>query len=161
MNNPTVTIYYEADHDRLDELFKKFQEFKRSDPSKSRGCFKEFKLGLQRHIVWEEEILFPLFEQKTGLFHGGPTEVMRQEHRLIGAHLENIHEKVKQCNPESDHDEQLLLSTLFLHNQKEEQILYPAIDHSITGQERANVFSSMTNIPEEKYAHCCSSEPRT
>ena len=28
--------------------------------------WKEFKIGLQRHIVWEESVLFPRFEHKTG-----------------------------------------------------------------------------------------------
>lgn len=156
----TVTGYYETDHDRLDELFKHFQQLKRTDFTKARLCFKEFKFGLQRHIIWEEEILFPLFEQKTGLVHGGPTEVMRREHRLIGKYLEDIHEKVKAQNPDSDDDELMLLNTLLAHNQKEEQILYPAIDRAITEPERGNVFSTMKNMPEERYSYCCTPENR-
>lgn len=155
MNEETITQYYEADHDRLDQLFLKFQSLKRSDYPKAKEYFREFKFGLQRHIIWEEEILFPLFESKTGITHGGPTEVMWQEHRLIGKYLENIHEKVKVVNPESDDDEKMLLNTLFMHNQKEEQILYPAIDRSIIDDERAAVFSSMKNTPEERYRQCC------
>ena len=155
MNQETITHYYETDHDRLDELFKKFQALKRSDYPKAKEHFKEFKFGLQRHIVWEEEILFPLFEQKTGMTHGGPTEVMRQEHRLIGKYLEDIHQKVKIANPESDDDENMLLNTLSMHNQKEEQILYPAIDRSLVDNERERVFTTMKNTPEEKYKKCC------
>ena len=56
----TITAFFEQDHDRLDELFKTFQELKRSDFSKAQEAFKEFKVGLQRHIVWEEDLLFPL-----------------------------------------------------------------------------------------------------
>jgi regulator of cell morphogenesis and NO signaling len=53
---------------------------KRPTPENAIKNFEEFKAGLEQHIVWEEEILFPSFEQKFGL-PGGPTEVMRWEHR--------------------------------------------------------------------------------
>jgi iron-sulfur cluster repair protein YtfE (RIC family) len=155
MDKQNISQYYETDHDRLDELFRNFQALKRTDYPRAKEYFREFKFGLQRHIVWEEEILFPLFEEKTGLKSGGPTEVMRREHRLIGQYLENIHAKVKVADPESDNDEQMLLNTLFLHNQKEEKILYPAIDRSLDPQEHEQVFTKMDGIPEERYARCC------
>jgi iron-sulfur cluster repair protein YtfE (RIC family) len=155
MSGQTISQYYETDHDRLDELFRNFQALKRTDFARAKEYFKEFKFGLQRHIIWEEEILFPAFEQKTGLTNGGPTEVMRREHRLIGQYLENIHAKVKEGDPESDIDDQMLLNTLFLHNQKEERILYPAIDRSLDDAEHKDVFTKMGSTPEERYAQCC------
>lgn len=151
----TISEYYEADHDRLDELFKQFQQLKRTDYPKAKTFFKEFKNGLQRHIVWEEEILFPIFEQKTGMIGSGPTEVMRAEHRQIGQHLEAIHDKVRVQDPDSDAEEQALLDVLSMHNRKEEQILYPAIDRSLQDKERIGVFQSMNEVPPEKYATCC------
>jgi predicted XRE-type DNA-binding protein len=54
----TITAFFEHDHDRLDELFETFQQLKRSDFPKAKDAFKEFKFGLQRHIVWEEDLLF-------------------------------------------------------------------------------------------------------
>ena len=87
----SVQETFAADHDRLDGLFAAFQTTKRSDYLRAREFFKEFKFGLQRHIVWEENILFPEFERKTGMVNTGPTEVMRQEHRLIRDRLEAIH----------------------------------------------------------------------
>ena len=151
MNESTITTYYEADHDRLDELFKQFQKLKRSELVKATELFLEFRTGLRRHIAWEEEILFPLFEQKTGMAHSGPTEVMRMEHRVIKKHLEAIHNALQSDNVETEADEQAMLNTLFAHNQKEEQILYPAIDRSLNSGERSNVFTSMHNISEEQY----------
>jgi iron-sulfur cluster repair protein YtfE (RIC family) len=154
MNTPKITEYYEQDHDRLDGLFQEYQRLKRTDYAKAKESFKQFKFGLQRHIIWEEEILFPLFEQKTGM-KDGPTTVMRSEHRLIGKFLEAIHEKVKVRNPETDEDEAKLLEVLGMHNQKEERILYPAIDRSIVEKERDAVYSAMNALPEERYASCC------
>ena len=69
----TICEFFEQDHDRLDELFKTFQKMKRSDFAKAKEAFKAFKVGLQRHIVWEEDLLFPLWEEKTGMSEEGPT----------------------------------------------------------------------------------------
>jgi iron-sulfur cluster repair protein YtfE (RIC family) len=150
-----ITEFYEQDHDRLDELFKTFQRLKRSDLAKAKEAFKEFKYGLQRHIVWEEEILFPLWEKETGITDGGATSVMRTEHRQIGQQLEAIHQKVAEQNPDTDQEEQALLNLLGSHNMKEERVLYPGIDRVTSTEERATVFQNMKNIPEERYKHCC------
>jgi regulator of cell morphogenesis and NO signaling len=42
----TITAFYEQDHDRLDELFKTFQQLKRFDFPKAKDAYKEFKYGL-------------------------------------------------------------------------------------------------------------------
>ena len=155
MTQTTISTTYEADHDRLDGLFTSFRNLKRTDFPKAKEYFKQFKAGLQRHIIWEEEILFPAFEQKTGLSDSGPTHVMRMEHRRIGDLLEAIHEKVKMGDPNSDADEELLLTVLSVHNQKEEGILYPAIDRFLTADERSSVYTLMADLPEERYNTCC------
>lgn len=159
MNGKNITTYYEADHDRLDHLFRKFQDLKPTDFPKAKEYFMNFLYSLQRHIIWEEEILFPLFEQKTGTSESGPTHVMRVEHRMIKKHLEDIHQKVRESNPDSDEEEQALLNVLSTHNQKEENILYPAIDRMISREESRSVFLAMYNTPEEKYNHCCEDLP--
>jgi iron-sulfur cluster repair protein YtfE (RIC family) len=151
----TISAFYEQDHDRLDELFKAFQKMKRSDFPKAKEAFKAFKYGLQRHIVWEEDVLFPLWEEKTGMSEGGPTFVMRTEHRQIGQQLEAIHDKVAEQNPDSDQEERALLDLLGSHNLKEERVLYPAIDQVTSTEERATVFRNMNDIPEERYKLCC------
>jgi len=151
----TISAFYEQDHDRLDELLKTFQKLKRADFAKAKEAFKESKFGLQRHIVWEEDVLFPLWEEKTGMSEGGPTSVMRAEHRQIGQQLEAIHGKVADQNPDSDQEEQALLDLLGSHNMKEERVLYPAIDQVTSAEERETVFQNMKNIPEERYKLCC------
>jgi regulator of cell morphogenesis and NO signaling len=151
----TISAFYEQDHDRLDELFKTFQRLKRSDFAKAKETFKEFRFGLQQHIVWEEDLLFRLWEGKTGMSDSGPTFVMRAEHRRIGEQLEAIHRKVAEQNPDSDREEESLLSLLGSHNVKEEQVLYPAIDQVTTPEERQDVFQKMNAIPEDRYRVCC------
>lgn len=155
----TISTFYELDHDRLDELFKTFQKFKRSDFAKAKEAFKEFRFGLQRHIVWEEDLLFSLWEEKTGMSDSGPTFVMRAEHRQIGQQLEALHDKVAEQNPDCDQEEQALLNLLGSHNMKEERVLYPAIDQVTNEEERETVFRNMNSIPEERYRVCCGHEP--
>jgi len=153
----TISAFFEQDHDRLDALFQSFQKLKRHDVAKAQETFKEFKLGLQRHIVWEEDLLFPLWEEKTGMSDGGPTFVMRNEHRQIGEQLESIHHKIVQQNPESDQEEQALLKLLGSHNLKEERVLYPSIDQVTTPEECEDVFQKMKEISEDRYRICCDS----
>ncbi len=155
MTESMIQDYFEEDHDRLDKLFTSFQTLKRSDYPKAKEAFKQFKMGLQRHIVWEEDLLFPIWERKTGLTEGGPTQVMRMEHRQIGELLEAIHEKVKEQNPESDQEEERLQAVLASHNMKEERILYPAIDKVLEDGERVSLFKAMKEMPSERYAVCC------
>ncbi len=98
----SITAYFAADHDRLDALFTEFQTLKRRDPSTAKEKFKGFLKGLTRHIVWEEDVLFPIFERQTGMgSDSGPTAVMRMEHRQIKGHLDAIHDKVRVGDPVS------------------------------------------------------------
>jgi len=154
MDRATITAYFEQDHDRLDALLTTFHEVKRRDFPLAKERFREFKFGLQRHIVWEEDLLFPLWEQRSGITEG-PTAVMRMEHKRIGAALETLHDKVKQGDPECDVEERALTELLEAHNLKEERILYPAIDRAITDEERQSLFRRMQQIPEERYHTCC------
>src|SRR3989304_2654546 len=126
----TIMNFMAKDHDRLDSLFARFRNIRNNDAKEAKNLFHEFKTGLQRHIVWEEEILFPFFEEKTGM-QGGPTEVMRNEHSQIKDFLAQIHnEIITGANEKITALENELLEVLTNHNQKEEGILYPWIDNS-------------------------------
>lgn len=143
MNTASINEHYTHDHDRLDELFHQFQTLKTSDRGQAANTFREFKAGLEQHIVWEEEILFPSFETKFGL-PGGPTEVMRWEHREIRKYLDAIADKLGRDEFDTADDEFGLLAVLCPHNQKEEGILYPMIDQITGAEERAGIFARMS-----------------
>lgn len=151
----SIAAAFAADHDRLDGLFGNYRKWKRTDYGMARDYFKEFKFGLQRHIVWEESVLFPRFEHKTGMVNHGPTDVMRMEHRTIADRLEAVHQFVQKRDPECDHEEALLLEALGAHNQKEEHVLYPALDRLLSDEEKADVFREMEETPESAYKFCC------
>lgn len=155
MSTPLVSDFFGRDHDRLDALFRDFQRLKRSDFPKAKEAFAEFKIGLQRHIIWEEDILFPAFEEKTGMKETGPTAVMRTEHRQIKTALEAIHARIIKKDPASDREEAQLLDVLGQHNIKEENILYPAIDNLVQGPDKESIFLRMEKVPPERYEICC------
>lgn len=154
MESENITTFFQQDHDRLDGLLQQFHQLKRSDFEKAKPSFVAFKYGLQRHIAWEEDVLFPVWETSIGI-EGGPTRVMRAEHREIGRALEAVHQKVQSQDPESDQEEQALLDLLMMHNQKEERVLYPAIDSVLTAQDRTAIYERMHSVPEERYSVCC------
>lgn len=143
MNSTSITQYYEEDHNRLDRLFSQFQDLKKCDLTQARKYFEEFKEGLERHIRWEEDILFPVFEAKTGHRDTGPTAVMRAEHNDIRAILDEIHRKLKDNSLQTDAEEARLFGHLGIHNMKEEQILYPSIDRIVSEGERLELFTKM------------------
>ncbi len=154
MSQENVLGFYGHDHDELDNYFKEFQALKLKDYAKAKACFRAFKFGLQRHILWEDEILFPVFETKTGMKDGGPTAVMRHEHVMIKEALETLHQKVRCNDPDSGKEEHELMDLLCRHNQKEESILYPTIDQLMTAEEKKLLFKQMQEVPKEQYATC-------
>ncbi len=146
MSERTISTMFDEDHERLDALFKSFQTLKRTDFPKAKSAFLEFKAGLQRHVAWEEEVMFPLWEKKSGMTGGGPTIVMRNEHREIWECLESLARKILAQNPETDREEEILLDLLDRHNMSEEEVLYPEMDHLISPEEREAAFRAMEKI---------------
>ena len=136
----SIYDFMSKDHDRLDEIFNKFKQIKNRNINRAKELFGEFKNGLERHIVWEEEILFPLFEKQAGMNDSGPTFVMRTEHVRIKEIISGIHERAEKLDPDTDELENELLFVLTAHNDKEESILYPWIDNSISSQEKEEAF---------------------
>lgn|SRR3989338_2138577 len=154
MLQKTISGFYGHDHDDLEVFLKEFQNLKNTHFDSAKESFKKFKFGLQRHIFWEEMILFPLFEEKTGMKNEGPTAVMRMEHRQIGEALEQLHNKIRQKDTNSEQEEKCLISLLSEHNTKEERIMYPMLDNISSEEERNGVFERMERTEEKDYKTC-------
>jgi iron-sulfur cluster repair protein YtfE (RIC family) len=150
MPKPTITQFFQQDHNRLDALFEKFRANKRANLPEAAAVYKDFAAGLQRHIIWEEQILFPLWEERSGMSDGGPTSVMRSEHRLIKQFLETIRQKIQQADLETEADEQTLIELLSSHNLKEERILYTSTDRLVSEQEYDELYKALETVPENR-----------
>ena len=133
----TVTEIFGRDHRRLDGLL---ADARRSlgagELARAAAIFLRFREGLERHIVAEEEVLFPVFEELTGLV-GGPTAVMRAEHAEIRRYLAAVAERLESPD-DADRTTPLaaLTALLYAHNGKEERILYPMTDRAAKGAGR-------------------------
>lgn len=143
MSEKTIAGFYGDDHDRLDAIFKEFQRLKKTDLAAARIHFADFRESLLRHIRWEEEVLFPVFEEKSGMSDCGPTKVMRMEHKEIKEAVEGIGRGLKNDKPQTESDEEALLCVLGDHNVKEERVLYPALDQMTDGREKDEIFRKM------------------
>jgi len=121
------------DHDRLDAIeASAFACLAAGDAEGACERWSMFTVGLRRHIRFEEEVLFPAFEERRG---AGPTGAMRFEHREIEALIEAIAATL--ANPPAARMlGNQLHEVLGLHNLKEEQILYPATDRCLSAEER-------------------------
>ena len=139
--NRTVTDYLQTDHRRLDGILERFQEEVNENKwAEASRDFREFSLGLKRHINAEEEILFPLFEEKTGMHDAGPTAVMRMEHKDIKELLDRTLEAAESGDGARTREaKDALIMILADHNMKEEHILYPESDSFLTDAERTAV----------------------
>ena len=101
------------------------------DWSRAEDAWSCFSRLLDKHFTrFEEELLFPAFEEVNG--PDGPTQMMRMEH----AQMRTLVEQMRSVLAARDRQEFLgIAETLMLviqqHNMKEEQILYPMMDQSI------------------------------
>ncbi|MDE2028151.1 MAG: hemerythrin domain-containing protein [Candidatus Omnitrophica bacterium] len=161
MPSVSVTRFYSWDHDALDKYLTRFHELKRVDFEQAKLLFKTFMLVLKRHMLWEEEIVFPAFETKTKIKANGPTAVMRHEHVLIKDALDKLHQKVRERNFDSDEEEHVLLALLAMHGRKEEAMIYPAMDRLMTAGEKEEIFRKMEAFPIEDAGCGCGQQKKS
>ena len=134
----SVTTYMSGDHDRLDAILTDVNlRVDAGRMAEARQAYREFDQGLTRHIRIEEELLFPLFEARTGVV-AGPTAVMRAEHREIERALGIMREGLEKGDPGAFREGlRFLREVLPDHNTKEEHVLYPTTDRFLSDPERA------------------------
>lgn len=87
--------------------------------------FSQFSQELTLHLEAEENILFPEFEQATGITQG-PTQVMRGEHQQMRALVAELAQSL--TNEDKDSyigASETLMVLMQQHNMKEEMMLYP------------------------------------
>jgi len=128
----SVTEYLEADHRRLDAMIPEVESSLQAGSLPAAvEQFAEFTRGLFRHIDAEEKVLFPAFEELTGMTGGGPTFVMRSEHVQLRRLLEAVTSALGAADAAAAGESlRRLVQTLGLHNMKEERMLYPMADRA-------------------------------
>ena len=125
----TISEFLTTDHRRGDGLFAQAaQAAGRGDWAVSHERFGTFLAALRHHMAIEEEVLFPAFERATGAA-GGPTEVMRHEHREMLALLEEVAAAIAARDAARfGGAAQSFTALMATHSAKEESVLYPMCD---------------------------------
>ena len=97
-----------------------------------------FLSRLRRHIEMEEGVLFPAFEQRTGMADGGPSVQMRVEHEQMRPILQQMQDAAAAADGTAwQRAAQALHDILLPHNIKEEQMMYPMLDEAMGADAQA------------------------
>ncbi len=131
----SISEYLSAQHDHCDNLFVEAENAAaQSQWNNAEKLFDSFRTSTELHFNREELVLFPAFEQATTT-SGGPTDVMRSEHRQIRGILQRLEEALKKRDTDQFLGEaETLLPLLQQHNLKEESMLYRMASHVLANQ---------------------------
>ena len=129
----SITAWMQQDHVLIDGILE------RATAAAQAGDFAAlereaalFLQRLERHIDMEENLLFPAFEERTGMTAAGPSVQMRAEHEQMQAIFLQMRAAVAAKDAAGYRQaSQALLEVLVPHNLKEEQMMYPMLDDAM------------------------------
>ena len=125
----TISSFLTSDHRACDEEFANLENAIASqDWEEAQIQLQKFSSDLTHHFDMEEKVMFPVFEEVTGMSQG-PTMVMRMEH----SQMRNILDDLKADIEKKDKNHffgvsESLMMLMQQHNMKEEQMLYAMAD---------------------------------
>ncbi len=127
-----ITSALQHHHKLCDEDFADAEDAaNKGDWAACAATYDKFRTEMLAHFSVEEEVLFPAFEQRSGMVDG-PTQVMRSEHVQMRELLRQMDEALAQKNADGfGGAADTLLIMMQQHNMKEENILYPMCDQAI------------------------------
>ncbi|MDP2829118.1 MAG: hemerythrin domain-containing protein [Sulfuricellaceae bacterium] len=129
----TISDFLAPDHQRCDHLFAAAEAAVASkDWNAASVAFEAFRAALLHHFSMEEEVMFPTFEERTGMSQG-PTQIMRMEHLQMIELLDFMADSL--AGKDTDGflgDAETLLIIMQQHNVKEEQMLYRMADQALS-----------------------------
>lgn len=128
--------FFAQDHRDCDARWAELEELlDDTDTGRAMEAWKEFDQGMRRHFAMEEEVLFPAFESRSGMGGGGPTAMMKMEHRQMLGLLDQIGVAMDSGETEDVLDlGDTLLMVIQQHNTKEEGMLYPMAENMLSGE---------------------------
>jgi iron-sulfur cluster repair protein YtfE (RIC family) len=131
----TIKQFMAGDHRHCDDLFAAVESvLAAGDCALASGAFSKFRGAMLCHFAAEESLLFPAFEERTGMCMG-PTQVMRGEHVQLRELMAAAGEALVAQDSEAYLGEaETLLIMMQQHNMKEENVLYPMCDQHLLDQ---------------------------
>ena len=125
----TISSFLTTDHRACDEEFANLENTVASENwEESQKQLEKFSLDLLHHFDMEEKVMFPVFEEVTGMTQG-PTMIMRMEHSQMRAILEDLKSDIEKKDKNHFFGvSESLMMLMQQHNMKEEQMLYKMAD---------------------------------
>jgi len=125
--------FFTQDHRQCDDRWVEVEAAAgKADTERVKQLWLAFDGALREHLRREEEVLFPAFEQATGMTNGGPTFVMRSEHEQMRGLLDQMGGAADAGDSQELVDlGDTLLMLIQQHNQKEEHMLYPMAEQAL------------------------------
>jgi iron-sulfur cluster repair protein YtfE (RIC family) len=152
---PTVTEVLGIDHARLDALLDRIDEQVRALDIGVAATAYKFAWSMRRHMWIEDHILFPLYERSSGVPLAPHLKPFRVEHAciehytsLLLAAAEGMASRDKRAAAAADlaHVHCGLVSVLSEHDAREEERLFPTIDHTNSFERRLDVLRSIVSF---------------
>ena len=129
-----IKEFMTKDHRDCDDTFAEMEQKANSEGlAAAKELYAKMAEEMEHHFQMEERVLFPAFEEKTGMTEG-PTQMMRMEHSQMRSLIQEIGEAI-----ESDNKDRFfgLTETMMIivqqHNMKEEQMLYTMVQQHLSG----------------------------
>ena len=125
----TISSFLTSDHRACDEEFANLENAIASqDWEEAQIQLEKFSSDLTHHFDMEEKVMFPVFEEVTGMTQG-PTMVMRMEHSQMRGILEDLKADIEKKDKNHFFGvSESLMMLMQQHNMKEEQMLYRMAD---------------------------------
>ncbi|WP_457600753.1 hemerythrin domain-containing protein [Hydrogenivirga sp.] len=142
-----IAQYLTEEHRKCDQFYAQAEKaVLEGNWDEAKRLFDEFKEKTLLHFQKEEEVLFPEFEERTGMVMG-PTQVMRHEHAQARELLDRLEKALQDKNKEEflSVGESLMI-LIQQHNMKEEQILYPMSDQNLPSDELVEKMSELGEV---------------
>ena len=142
-----ISDYMKPEHRACDNLFAEAEgAVINGNFAAAETFFTQFSDETLRHFHKEESVLFPTFEEVTGM-REGPTQMMRQEHEQMRELISRLGKAVEA----KDKDTYIavaepLMILMQQHNMKEEQMLYAMCDRSIPDESKEDTISQMNQL---------------
>jgi hemerythrin-like domain-containing protein len=148
---PSTFLSLLATHQWLRERFLLHQErLLARDLEGAQAQLREFEVRLVAHIRDEEDLLLPVYA-RAGSIPGGPAVLFTGEHRKMEAFVGRFHRMLDWVVAHRAEEVQGILRTfdeqatfkhlMAHHDQREANILYPALDRVTSEDERADLLT--------------------
>ena len=141
----TISEFMTRDHRRCDVLMAEAEAAAEdNDWGKTEQLTRKYVEAMEHHFTMEEQVLFPAFEEQTGIIQG-PTMIMKSEHRQMRGLMAQLqHAMERRDESEYLDTSETLLIMMQQHNMKEEGMLYPMSDEQLSGVDK--IISEMQKI---------------